>query len=228
MCGGVKTLAARSSLHDSSFGTSAAAIMAFYRVLAFMGLVHLMIQGAIAYDPTITTDFGLTSAASGADFTSKAFEADKLPADPAAGGLVLVPQFVAQFPGLTGLGISSLYFKLGAGGLVPPHIHARATELFIVLKGTFYVGFVDGANKLYSATLYPGDQFIFPQALVHYQLAGNSEAEGYSSFNSQNPGVTLIASNVFASTPGIPVGVLSAAFKIDAQTVKNIRTALGG
>ncbi|BBN11673.1 protein MpCupin83 [Marchantia polymorpha subsp. ruderalis] len=202
--------------------------MAFSRALAFMGLVHLMIQSSIAYDPTITTDFGLMGAASGADFTSTAFEADKLPADPAAGGLVLVPQFVGQFPGLTGLGISSLYFKLGAGGLVPPHIHARATELFIVLKGTFYVGFVDGANKLYTATLYPGDQFVFPQALVHYQLAGDSAAEGYSSFNSQNPGVTLIASNVFASTPGIPVGVLSAAFGTDAQTVMKIRTALGG
>lgn len=202
--------------------------MASHRVYVFTGLVLLMIQGVVSYDPTITTDFGLASATSGDDFKSTAFEDSKLPADPAAGGLVLVPQFVAQFPGVTGLGISSLFFKLGAGGLVPPHLHARATELFVVLKGIFFVGFVDGSNNLFSATLGPGDQFVFPQGLIHYQLAGDSFSTGISAFNSQNPGVTLVASNVFASTPGIPVGVLSAAFAIDAATVLSIRAALGG
>ncbi|KAL3690110.1 hypothetical protein R1sor_016419 [Riccia sorocarpa] len=85
-------------------------------------------------------------------------------------------QFVAQFPGVTDLGISSLFFKLGTGGIVPPHFHARATELFLVLSGTFHVGFLDSANVLYSATLQAGDQFVFPQGLVHYQQAGSSSA----------------------------------------------------
>ncbi|KAL3690114.1 hypothetical protein R1sor_016423 [Riccia sorocarpa] len=190
-------------------------------------LVLLVIQGVVAYDPTITTDVGLTGTLTGENFTSRAFETDALPTDPASGGLVLVPQFVAQFPGVTGLGISSLFFKLGTGGIVPPHLHARATELFFVLSGTFHVGFVDSANVLYSATLQAGDQFVFPQGLVHYQQAGSSSASGYSSFNSQNPGVTLIASNVFASNPAIPTEVLAGSFMIDQETVQKIRIALG-
>ncbi|KAL2649465.1 hypothetical protein R1flu_017593 [Riccia fluitans] len=197
------------------------------RFLAFVGLAFLVIQGVLAYDPTITTDFGLMGSVSGDNFKSTAFESSNLPPNPAAGGLVLVPQFVAQFPGVTGLGISSLFFKLGSGGVVPPHIHARATELFFVISGTFNVGFVDSANVLYSATLYPGDQFVFPQGLVHYQQAGSSSATGYSSFNSQNPGVTLIASNVFASNPAFPPGVLEASFMIDSATVMSIRKGLG-
>ncbi|KAG6551673.1 hypothetical protein Mapa_006760 [Marchantia paleacea] len=202
--------------------------MANQKQLALLGLVLVVIQGVISYDPTITMDFGLMDASSGEDFTSRAFGSDMLPPNPSAGGLVLVPQFAAQFPGVTGLGISSLFFKLGTGGLVPPHFHARATEIFFVLSGSWEVGFVDSSNKLYSATLMAGDQFVFPQGLVHYQMAGSSSATGYSAFNSQNPGVTLIASNVFASTPGIPSGVLEASFKVDANTVMNIRTALMG
>ncbi|KAG6555683.1 hypothetical protein Mapa_002920 [Marchantia paleacea] len=203
-------------------------LMANQRQMAFLALALLVIQGVAAYDPTITTDFGLTDATSGENFTSRAFNAQMLPPNPSAGGLVLVPQFAAQFPGVTGLGISSLFFKLGTGGLVPPHFHARSSEVFFALSGTWEVGFVDSANKLYSATLKAGDQFIFPQGLIHYQKAGSSSATGYSSFNSQNPGVTLIASNVFASTPGIPEEVLQGAFKIDADTVMSVRKALMG
>ncbi|KAG6544532.1 hypothetical protein Mapa_014050 [Marchantia paleacea] len=192
---------------------------------ALLALALLVVQGVVAYDQTITTDFGLMGVLTGENCTSRAFKSKMLPPSPPAGGLVLVPQFAGQFPGVTGLGISSLYFKLGTGGLVPPHFHARSSEIFFVLSGIFHVGFVDSANKLYSATLKPGDQFVFPQGLIHYQMAAGSSGTGYSAFNSENPGVTLIATNVFSSTPD---EVLQGAFKVDVTTVKNIKKALMG
>ncbi|KAL3701467.1 hypothetical protein R1sor_019489 [Riccia sorocarpa] len=169
------------------------------RSLALVALTLLVIQGVLAYDPTITADFGLMGPVTG---------------------------FVAQFPGVTGLGISSIFFKLGSGGLVPLHIHSRATELFIAVQGTWTVGFIDSANTHYTAQLKEGDQFVFPVGLIHYQLAGNSAATGYSSFNSENPGVTLIGSNIFTATPPIPDAVATGSFGIDAATLASIRKAL--
>lgn len=196
-------------------------------MIVYLGLAFLATQAVWAYDPTLTTNFGLVGPSSGENFTSRAFEAANLP--PPTPGLTLVPTFAAQFPGLTGLGIASLYFIAGPGAEVPPHTHPRTTELFFVLSGTWSVGFIDTTNTLYSAELGPGDQFVFPIGLLHYQLVtGDWNATGYSSFNGENPGVALTATSLFASTPSVPDIVLANAFNVSIKIIKGIKAGLAG
>ncbi|KAG6544782.1 hypothetical protein Mapa_013808 [Marchantia paleacea] len=174
-------------------------------------LVCLALWGqkeASAYDPSITTDFGLIGATSGEDFTSRDFEPANLPDNPDPGKASLTPNYVKQFPGVTGLGVSSVFYKVGAGGLVPPHLHPRGTELFFVLTGTWSVGFIDTKGVLFKATLTPGDQFIFPQGMVHYQFAVDDSATGYSVSNTQDPGVSMVVKNLFSTNPSIPSVVM--------------------
>ncbi|KAI5554653.1 hypothetical protein BDE02_19G029300 [Populus trichocarpa] len=80
---------------------------------------------------------------------------------------------VDQIPGLNTLGISLARIDYAPnGGLNPPHTHPRATEILVVVEGTLYVGFVTSNpdNRFISKVLYPGDVFVFPFGLIHFQL----------------------------------------------------------
>ncbi|KAK5786096.1 hypothetical protein PVK06_040723 [Gossypium arboreum] len=111
------------------------------------------------------------------------------------------------------------------GGLNPPHTHPRATEILVVLEGTLYVGFVTSNtdNRLITKVLNPGDVFVFPVGLIHFQFnIGNTKAVAFAGLSSQNPGVITIANAVFGSNPPINLDVLTKAFQLD----KNIVTYL--
>ena len=158
---------------------------------------------------------------SGIDFVFRGLETRKDAA--AAGGFVATPAFAAQFPGLNTLGISAARLDFAKGGLNPPHTHPRATEITFVLEGTFYVGFVDTNNTLFNATLNKGDLFVFPRGLLHFQLnVGNGNGTLISALNSQNPGIQVIGTSLFAS--GINEIVLEKAFFIDEKAVEYIES----
>ncbi|KAH9570377.1 hypothetical protein CY35_02G036800 [Sphagnum magellanicum] len=125
------------------------------------------------------------------------------------------------FPGLNSLGSAISRFDIPAGGVVNPHTHPRATELFYVKEGTFYAGFVSVAGKIYDTVLKTEDVIIFPQGLVHFaHNLGNTTATIIVSFNSENPGTYFVAPTLFGS--GIKEIVLEEAFQINVETLKNI------
>ncbi|KAH9621904.1 hypothetical protein KSS87_003958 [Heliosperma pusillum] len=132
--------------------------------------------------------------------------------------------------GLNTLGISVARLDFAPYGLISPHTHPRATEVFTVMEGTIYVGFVtsnqaNGGNKLFTKVLKKGDVFVFPQGLIHFQLnIGNTPAFAFSGLSSQNPGVITIPNAVFGSDPLISVDVLSKAFQLDAGLVKYLQS----
>jgi quercetin dioxygenase-like cupin family protein len=129
---------------------------------------------------------------------------------------------VIQFPGLNTLGISAVRIDYVKGGINPPHTHPRATELLILLQGELYVGFVSTANVLFATTIYPGEAFIFPKGLVHFQLnVGKGPALAFAGLSSQNPGVQQVAPALF--TPDIKDEVLEKGFRIDTKTVDMIQ-----
>ncbi|KAI5082299.1 hypothetical protein GOP47_0002042 [Adiantum capillus-veneris] len=137
----------------------------------------------------------------------------------------------ATFPALNTQGLTLVKIDYAnTGGFVPPHVHPRASEIILVLEGAVLVGFVDTSGNYFSATLYAGDLFVFPRGLVHFQLGLNSSypSLSFSSLNSQNPGLSLIAPALFASTPGIPTMVLQKSFAITEAQVKAIKMAFGG
>ncbi|XP_022719993.1 germin-like protein subfamily 1 member 13 [Durio zibethinus] len=135
---------------------------------------------------------------------------------------------VAQILGLNTLGISLARLDFAPyGGLNPPHTHPRATEILVVVEGTLYVGFVTSNpdNRLFTKVLYPGDVFVFPVGLIHFQFnVGKTNAVAFAAFSSQNPGVITIANAVFGSNPPINPDVLVKAFQLDKNVVKNLQS----
>ncbi|KAH7276618.1 hypothetical protein KP509_39G015100 [Ceratopteris richardii] len=127
------------------------------------------------------------------------------------------------FPALNTLGVSMARIDFQPGGLNPPHIHPRATEILFVARGTLLVGFISTGNRLYSQTLQEGDIFVFPPGLPHFQLNTDTRSPALSivAFNSQNPGVSQLAATLFTAQPPIPREVLQIALGIHDQEELN-------
>ncbi|KAL1566538.1 putative germin-like protein 2-1 [Salvia divinorum] len=142
-------------------------------------------------------------------------------------GSVVTAVNVNQLPGLNTLGVSLARLDFAPYGINPPHTHPRATEAFLLMEGTLYVGFVTSnpadlnqKNKLFTKYLNPGDVFVFPQGLIHFQFnVGKTNAVAFAGFGSQNPGTITIANAVFGSDPKINPDVLAKAFQVEKNII---------
>ncbi|XP_068657479.1 germin-like protein subfamily T member 2 [Aristolochia californica] len=136
---------------------------------------------------------------------------------------------VMSFPGLNTLGLSMNRVDYAPGGVVIPHTHPRATELVLVLKGRVLIAFVSTSNVLYSKVVKPGEIFVIPTGLIHYQRnVGKGKATAVAVFNSQNGGAALLSPALFGSKPSIPSEILARAFRIDEKLVNDIKSKFGG
>ncbi|XP_027178052.1 germin-like protein subfamily 1 member 7 [Coffea eugenioides] len=138
---------------------------------------------------------------------------------------------VNLIPGLNTLGLTVLRVDFEPDGVVPPHTHPRATEVIVVLEGTIYAGFVTSnptdntKNKLFAKILKPGDVFVFPIGLVHFQRnVGETKGMGIVAFNSQNPGVITIGNAVFGTDPHIAPEVLTKSFQLDKKVIEYLQS----
>lgn len=147
-------------------------------------------------------------------------------------GSMVTPANVNQIPGLNTLGVSLARIDYAPYGLNPPHTHPRATEVLVVIKGTLYVGFVTSnpadpnmKNQFFAKYLHPGDIFVFPEGLIHFQFnVGKTDAVALSGFGSQNPGVITIANAVFGSDPPINPDVLAKAFQVEKNVIDYLQS----
>ncbi|XP_062177232.1 germin-like protein subfamily 1 member 11 [Alnus glutinosa] len=133
---------------------------------------------------------------------------------------------VSKIFGLNTLGISLARIDFAPYGLNPPHTHPRATEILVVIEGTLLVGFVTSNpdNRLITKTLNTGDVFVFPIGLIHFQFnVGTTNAVSISGLGSQNPGLIVIAKNVFGSNPPINPDVLTKAFQLEKNVVDDLQ-----
>ncbi|KAK8652008.1 hypothetical protein V6N13_141579 [Hibiscus sabdariffa] len=136
---------------------------------------------------------------------------------------------VDKLLGLNTLGISLSRLNFAPYGLNPPHTHPRGTEILVVVQGTLYVGFVSSNpdNRLFNKILYPGDVFVFPIGLIHFQFnVGKTVAVAFSGLSSQNAGLITLAKAVFGSNPPINPDVLAKAFQLDKDVVKDLQSQL--
>ncbi|ESQ27929.1 hypothetical protein EUTSA_v10019138mg [Eutrema salsugineum] len=135
--------------------------------------------------------------------------------------------FVAQFPGLNGLGLSTARLDLAPKGVIPMHTHPAASEVLFVLEGSITAGFVSSANSVYVQTLKPGQVMVFPQGLLHFQInAGKSAAAAVVTFNSANPGLQILDFALFANN--LPTDLVVGTTFLDPATVKKLKGVLGG
>ncbi|KAH7837648.1 hypothetical protein Vadar_016305 [Vaccinium darrowii] len=142
-------------------------------------------------------------------------------------GSQVTPAFVSQLPGLNTLGIAMARIDYAHVGVIPPHTHPRATEIFTVIKGSIEVAFVTSnpINRLLIKVLQKGDVFVFPQGLVHYQRnVGHGHAVAIVGLSSENPGLIAIPSTVFGSKPEIPSEVLEKSFQLSKSVVAKIES----
>ena len=139
---------------------------------------------------------------------------------------------VHNFPGLNTLGLSIARIDFPPnGGLNPPHVHPRATEVLLLAQGTLTVGFISTTNNnntLFQATLYAGDLFVFPRGLPHFQMNPDemNPALAISALNSQNPGVSQLAAALFAANPPVPSIVLQNTFGIEQAEVDGLTASV--
>ncbi|KAB2058803.1 hypothetical protein ES319_A11G259000v1 [Gossypium barbadense] len=127
-------------------------------------------------------------------------------------GSTVTPVNVAQIPGLNTLGISLVRIDYAPN---------------VVVEGTLYVGFVTSNtdNRVITKVLYPGDVFVFPIGVIHFQFnVGKTNAVAFAALSSQNPGVITVANAVFGSNPPINPDVLVKAVQLDKNVVKNLQS----
>lgn len=129
---------------------------------------------------------------------------------------------VREFPGLNTQGMSIVRVDFEPGGVNPPHLHPRATEIALVGEGIFYSGFVSSDGQLYAQTLQAGDVMVFPRGLVHFQLhVGKGHGVLFGSLNSQNPGTVLLPTTLFGSY--LPDDILRKAFQLTQEEVHSLK-----
>ncbi|XP_042054559.1 putative germin-like protein 2-1 [Salvia splendens] len=141
-------------------------------------------------------------------------------------GAAVTPVGVSQIPGLNTLGLAIARLDYEAGGFFPPHYHPRGSEIHTVLEGSMEVGFVTSAPgfKFYSKVLEKGDVFVVPVGLVHYQRnVGAGKTVSIATFNSQNPGNSVIPNALFGSNPDIDSDYLAKSFALDKETVERLQ-----
>lgn len=132
---------------------------------------------------------------------------------------------VQKIPGLNTLGVSLSRIDYAPGGLNPPHVHPRATEVIFVLEGMLDVWFITTANVMFSKTINKGEVFVFPKGLVHFQQNNwKTNTSVLAAFNSQLPGTQSIATTLFGAMPPVPDNVLAKAFQVDTAKVKKIKS----
>ncbi|CAI0433632.1 unnamed protein product [Linum tenue] len=202
--------------------------MSAYRFLlsAFTLLLPLASSPASAYDPSPLQDFCVAINEPG----NGGLNIPRSTANRVGSNVTLLN--ADQIPGLNTMGISMARIDYAPnGGLNPPHTHPRATEILLVLEGTLAVGFVTSNpdNRLITKVLYPGDVFVFPIGLIHFQVnIGQASAVAVAGLSSQNPGAITIANAVFGSNPPINPDVLAKAFQLDKNIVYYLQKQFGG
>ncbi|XP_020869588.1 germin-like protein subfamily 1 member 1 [Arabidopsis lyrata subsp. lyrata] len=134
----------------------------------------------------------------------------------------------ANLPGLNTMGLTMARLDFGGSGVVPPHVHPRASEVTVCLDGVLLVGFVDTSGRVFTQELHPGETFVFPKGLIHflYNIDTVSSALAVSGLNSQNPGTQIVSLSSFIPKPPFLQEVLKSAFDINGQDVARIRKSL--
>jgi len=104
-----------------------------------------------------------------------------------------------SMPALIGTGSSMTVAFLGPCGMNTAHVHPRATELNIIVKGRLVTNFIiENGLPLIANTMDTFQMSVFPQGAIHQEFNPDcEEAVFVASFNNEDPGVSEIAHNFF-------------------------------
>lgn len=139
----------------------------------------------------------------------------------------VTPAFTQQFPAVNGLDVSIARLDLAPNGVIPLHTHPGASEILVVIQGVICAGFIGTDQSVYINTLSKGDIMVFPRGLLHFQInAGRSNAIGFASFGSPQPGLQITSFALFASA--LPAEIIEKTTFLSDPEVKRLKAFLGG
>ncbi|QIW96771.1 hypothetical protein AMS68_002289 [Peltaster fructicola] len=145
------------------------------------------------------------------------------------GGQGLLAQ-VSNFPVLMGTGLSLAMGFLGPCGLDSMHIHNRATELVLLIKGgPLQTSFVmeDGLTDPFNATIGLYQAVIRPMGSIHWEFNDNCQAAVFvTALSNEDPGVSRTAQNFFVNPIDLVEGAMGYPAFLDNQTTEGIYRTL--
>lgn len=124
------------------------------------------------------------------------------------------------------MGISMFNVAVAAGAANSPHTHPGATEAGFILEGSVLIGFLTTNYTLYQKVVGPGDMFVVPPGLIHYEWnVGKTEARFLAVVTHEAPSEVVVPNTLFVAKPAIPDAVLMKAFKMDdAKTIDMLKS----
>ena len=136
----------------------------------------------------------------------------------AGGGAVVANR--KNFAPLIDLGISNAVGFMAPCSINVAHTHPRATESLTVVQGQVDSGFIleNGLVREVNTTLTKFQGTVFPMGSIHFQLNQQCEdAVFVAGLNSDDPGVSTVATNFFATNPDVVRATLGFPEAIDGN-----------
>ncbi|EWZ27952.1 RmlC-like cupin domain-containing protein [Fusarium oxysporum Fo47] len=129
-------------------------------------------------------------------------------------------------PALIGNGASMTVVFLGPCGMNTAHVHNRATELNIVVKGRLVTNFVvENGAKPIANTMDTFQVTVFPQGTIHQEFNPDCEdAVFVAAFDNADPGVNQIAQNFFALNGDVVQATLGGMQTINGKDIEFFRS----
>ncbi|KAL2842059.1 RmlC-like cupin domain-containing protein [Aspergillus pseudoustus] len=128
-------------------------------------------------------------------------------------------------PALIGNGASMTLGFLGPCGMNTAHVHNRATELNVVVKGRLVTNFVlENGAKPVENTLSLYQMAAFPQGAIHQEFNPDCEDTVFvAGFNSADPGVSQVAQNFFSLRGDVVQATLGGIQTLNGQDLESFR-----
>jgi hypothetical protein len=111
------------------------------------------------------------------------------------GGVVLANDEV--WPGVIGNGIAMLMGFLGPCGMIAPHSHPRASEIYLNIAGPpLMAGIIpENGAPIIAGFTGPGNATVLPQGSIHFIAnTGCDPTVIVAGFNAENPGALFVSS----------------------------------
>ncbi|KAG7132911.1 Spherulin-1A like protein [Verticillium longisporum] len=129
------------------------------------------------------------------------------------------------FPALIGNGAGMTLGFLGPCGMNTAHVHPRATELNVVVKGRLVTNFVieNGVEPIENTmSLY--QMSVFPKGAIHQEYNPDCEDTVFvAGFNDPDPGVEQVARAFFSLNPDVVSATLGGVTTLDGKDIASFR-----
>ena len=133
-----------------------------------------------------------------------------------------------SFPALTDIDAAMGLVTIQPCGLILPHIHPRADEFIIVTEGQILTQFIaETGAALVTNELNTLGATLFPKGSIHFEYNNEcSPAAFVAAFNSNDPGVSFVAANLFSLEDQVVIASLGGDAVISGAELASIRHAL--